>query len=192
MKRPPSRFSLPPLSWIVGSVVIVVVGYFGMNWMMGKFFEPSAGELAAASARARVPIPTAAPPKQATSPPLDLGPGKVDPPPEAPPAVMVRAPSEPHRRSGGKQTTTALVGKPHGYGTLSVRCVPWCHIYVDGLDTEQNSPVSGLKLSAGRHELRVVNPPSGRTRDIEVDIEGGTNLTQRIEFEKGTASLQHP
>ena len=50
--------------------------------------------------------------------------------------------------------------------------------------------MTGMRLSAGRHELRVVNPPSGRTRDIDVDVEAGGSNMQRIEFEKGTAALQ--
>jgi hypothetical protein len=192
MRQQQSRWSLPPLSWVIGAVVIMVVTYFCINWVTGKLLEPSAGEQAAAIARARVAAPVA-PKQQATSPPFDIAPDKVEPAPEAPPAVMVRAPSEAHRRSGGKHPAQVPVEKPpHGYGTLAVSCVPWCHIYVDGLDTGRNSPVSGMRLSAGRHELRVVNPPSGRTRDIDVDVESGGNNVQRIEFEKGTAALQRP
>jgi eukaryotic-like serine/threonine-protein kinase len=191
MKRRPSGWTFPPLSWLFGAALLMLMLYAGINWVLSRIFEPSSGELAAATARARVPGPVAQPSKQATSPPLDLGPDKVEQSPEAPPGLMVRAPSESHRRTGGKHLIPVPIEKPpRGYGTLTVSCVPWCHIYVDGLDTGRNSPVSGMKLSAGRHELRVVNPPSGRTRDIDVEVENGGNSVQRIEFEKGTAALQ--
>ena len=52
--------------------------------------------------------------------------------------------------------------------------MPWCRVYVDGSDTGKNSPVSDLKVVAGKHKLKVVNPPSGaeRERDIVVPVDG--------------------
>jgi hypothetical protein len=194
MKRRPSRFSLPPLSWMLVLAGLTVVTYLVMNWAMGRIFEPSAGQMAAATARALIPSAVTEPKKQVVPPPpLDLGPDKVDQPLEASAGPGIKGPAEVHRRTGGKHAPLVPLEKPpHGYGTLSVGCVPWCHIYVDGLDTGRNSPVSGMKLTAGRHELRVVNPPSGRTRDIDIDVESGVNSVQRIEFEKGTAAALQP
>jgi serine/threonine-protein kinase len=193
MKRRPSRFSLPPLSWMLVLAALVVVTYLAMNWVMARIFEPSAGEMAAATARARIPAAVMEKKQAPSPPPLDLGPDKVDQPVEPSAGLAIKAPSEAHRRTAAKHTPLVPLEKPpHGYGTLSVACSPWCHIYVDGLDTGRNSPVSGMKLTAGRHELRVVNPPSGRTRDIDVDVESGVNSVQRIEFEKGTAAALQP
>jgi len=184
LKKPPRR-GLPPITWIAGSLVLGVVAYFGMGWAASHLAEPTAGETAAAIARARVPIPAAVPQKQATAPPLDLGPGKVEVPEEPPPQPVVRPPSEVHRRTGGKHPTGQGEKPRGGYGTLGVNCVPWCHIYVDGIDTGRNSPFTGMRLSAGRHELKVVNPPSGRTREMDIDVEAGSTINKSIEFERG-------
>ena len=133
MKRKPrSQWELPPVSWMLGAVAIMAATWFGLNFAMSRMFEPTPGELAAASARARVAAPV--PPKPPPLPTLDLGPGKVDQP-EAPPATMEKAPPEHRRASVIKHPTPAMAEKAHGYGTLGVSCSPWCHIYVDGLDT---------------------------------------------------------
>ncbi len=178
--KPQRRWSIPPTSWMVIAVVLGIVAYFGSS-ALWKFASPSASE-AAAAAKARLPTPTPAPPKP-VPPPLDLGPDKVESPEDAP-RGDVRSNAEVHRRTQTKHPVTALVEKPRGYGTLAVNCLPWCHIYVDGIDTGRNSPVSGMRISAGRHELKVVNPPSGRTREMDIEVEVGGNTVKSLEFEK--------
>jgi serine/threonine protein kinase len=178
--KPRRQWTLPPASWFVIAIVALVVGYF-LNSAIGKLAQPSASEVAAT--HARVAVPTLAPPPKPVPPPLDLGPGKVESP-EEPAPPMVRPPGEVHRRTAVKHPTQPMVEKPRGYGTLAVNCLPWCHIYVDGLDTGRNSPVSGMRISAGRHQLKVVNPPSGRTKEMDVDVEVGGNTVKSLEFEK--------
>ncbi len=60
--------------------------------------------------------------------------------------------------------------KPVGHGTLAVSCTPWCRIYIDGRDSGRNSPATDIRLSAGKHRLRLVNPPTGKAKEIEVVV----------------------
>jgi serine/threonine protein kinase len=85
------------------------------------------------------------------------------------PVAAVPPPVEP-TRVVAKKGKPVLAKAAVEYGTLQVNCVPWCRIYLDGVDTGRNSPVSDLKLEAGKHKLKVVNPPSGSERERSIDI----------------------
>jgi hypothetical protein len=67
-------------------------------------------------------------------------------------------------------------------GLLDVNCVPWCQIFIDGKDTGRTSPAIGISLSAGKHQLRVVNPPTGISNEKPVVIEGGKTTREVIKF----------
>ena len=67
-------------------------------------------------------------------------------------------------------------------GKLDVGCTPWCHLYVDEHDTGRNSPVLGLELPTGSHQLKLVNPPTGMERVKVVDIEAGKTAQAIIHF----------
>ena len=66
-------------------------------------------------------------------------------------------------------------------GFLDVNCVPWCRIYVDDKDAV-DSPVQGMKLAAGVHRMRVVNPPSGMSREREVTVKANETVKEVIRF----------
>ena len=67
-------------------------------------------------------------------------------------------------------------------GTLAVNCIPYCHIYVDGKDTGLTSPARSIKLPAGKHTLRVVNPPSHLERYKDVHVQPGKTSVAVIHF----------
>lgn len=67
-------------------------------------------------------------------------------------------------------------------GYLDVSCAPWCKVFVDGKELPQQSPVLGLALSAGTHRLRMVHPPSGRNREVAVQIRPGATTKEFASF----------
>jgi hypothetical protein len=67
-------------------------------------------------------------------------------------------------------------------GTLDVNCVPWCQIFIDGKDTGKQSPQMGMSLSAGKHHLKLVNPPTGIEREEEVVIRAGGSTQKIVKF----------
>ena len=62
-----------------------------------------------------------------------------------------------------------------------MNCIPWCQVYVDGKDRGR-SPARNLELSVGRHQIKVVNPPSGLERFESVNVKEGSNPPKIIKF----------
>ncbi len=80
--------------------------------------------------------------------------------PEATPSKTITAKEPPKAApdpiAAGRQAEAE--GKPTGY--LDLDCKPECEIEIDGRPTGKRSPEKGLKLAAGKHQLRLVNRPT--------------------------------
>lgn len=59
------------------------------------------------------------------------------------------------------------------FGTVSLRTEPWGKLYVDGADTGTLTPAIDLRLSPGKHFLRVDDQVSGRADGIAVEVVSG-------------------
>jgi hypothetical protein len=55
-------------------------------------------------------------------------------------------------------------------GTLDLFSDPWGQIYIDGRDTGKQTPHKGLRVSAGTHRLKIVNPSLGLSHEEEIEI----------------------
>ncbi len=83
---------------------------------------------------------------------LPIKPVEPDPPPKKPP-------DRPPRPS---------------LGTLNVNAEgAWAYVYVDGKKQSRPTPLYGLKLKAGRHTIRLVNPKLGLSETRKVTIRRG-------------------
>ncbi len=91
------------------------------------------------------------------------------------PRTSRRATRRPTKRPGP-------VEDPASMGTLDVACVPWCRIQIDGKAIARPSPVIGLKLAAGEHELVLEHPPSGKKRTKTITIKAGKHLRDITQF----------
>ena len=94
----------------------------------------------------------------------------------ATPAPMPRPAPAPAPAPAAGARTAAVAP----WGTLTVNCVPYCHVYLDGKDTGLDSPAVAMKVKAGPHKLKVINPPSGMERELNVLVPAGTE--PRVEF----------
>jgi hypothetical protein len=65
---------------------------------------------------------------------------------------------------------------------LTVNCMPWCKVMLDGTDTGKNSPLLNYSVSAGKHELKVINPPTGKSQTLSVQIEPGATTLKTIQL----------
>ncbi len=63
----------------------------------------------------------------------------------------------PHAASSTSSRTSS-----HAYGYITVNARPWAYVYVDGKKLEQTTPLSDVRLRAGRHRL-VFKTADGRT-----------------------------
>ncbi|MHB8420156.1 MAG: protein kinase domain-containing protein [Myxococcales bacterium] len=152
----------PPRRWIaaVSSVAVVLLG-------LGLWAFRPAPEPAPAAPPAVPALPLPAPHPALALPVL----------PEASPAPAEVATPPPSAADPPRRKARA-----GGFGLLSVNCIPWCRIYVDGQDTGKNSPATAIRLKSGAHKLRVVNPPTGRAQEKAIRIAAGRSKLETIEF----------
>jgi serine/threonine-protein kinase len=68
---------------------------------------------------------------------------------------------------------TAIVNErlaPLGRGTLTLNAIPWAQVTIDG-ERRGDTPLRGLQLAAGPHQVRLVCPPTGRELKFTVTVE---------------------
>jgi len=62
-------------------------------------------------------------------------------------------------------------------GTLQINSRPWARVFVDGRFVG-HTPQRALKLSPGKHTIRLVNDPLSMSKTIEVVIPTGETITR--------------
>ena len=102
--------------------------------------------------------PTPPPPAQARAEPKIARP----PTPSAPPA---------HHRA------PAHVAPAPAH--LDVNAIPWAHVRIDGV-ARGETPLLGLTLPAGSHQLELTNEPLGARRDVRIELRPGEHA-RRLE-----------
>jgi len=75
------------------------------------------------------------------------------------------------------------------YGALDLFSEPWGEIYLDGKDTGKQTPQRGLRVAAGHHRLRLVNPELHASKEIEFDLDADERKLLRVPL---TASAGSP
>ncbi len=172
----------PPLRWRwaagAAAATLVVGGLVALRAPRPAISSPTA---TAPSSAIPAPAPTPA------VPPAPM-------PPSAPPPTVTPIPAParvpPHPQSAPRPTTVATRAlPPHrppsprpAPGTLTVNCLPWCHVYLDGNDTGLDSPARAIRVPPGRHKLRVVNPSLGRERSVDIDVRSGQETFKALEL----------
>ncbi|MGC4118598.1 MAG: hypothetical protein QM765_29380 [Myxococcales bacterium] len=130
------------------------------------------------------------PPPTPPAPPADPAP-EPEPAPTPARAPLAKQPVPAERRPAARPAPAPKVAAAEpsapkaaakGVGLLNVNCNPWCHIYVDGADTGRDSPAAGIQLPAGKHKLRVVNPPTAVEQEREVEIVADQTTKMVVRF----------
>ena len=188
--RPAPRPS-PRIRWLGGAVVAtaVVIGSLTL-WV----FEPP--ERATPVTVAVAPTPRtndagiepaateqATPSSDENSPEAEATP-ELDPTPSAGTRrLSTEEPSRPEpaapRPSNLVVPNNVAASSPHG--TLTINTMPWTHVHIDGRDTGRNTPIRALRVTPGRHVLRLVTQ-YGHVSVIDVDIAAGERraISRRI------------
>ena len=68
-----------------------------------------------------------------------------------------------------------------GQGTLRINSRPWSQVYVDGR-LIGNTPQLNIKLSPGRHKVKLVNPDMGMTKRFRVKVQAGKATTKIVDL----------
>jgi hypothetical protein len=121
----------------------------------------------------------------ASSPTADSG--------EAPDAEAARPPdqavatldtaSSPDSRRPDQTARSRPTPRPRRYGTLDLNASPWAEVYL-GKRRLGNTPLQGVRLPAGRHRLRLVNPQRGLTARITVRIRAGRTTRRAVRLSR--------
>jgi hypothetical protein len=105
--------------------------------------------------RAPAPAPALAPPRApapvVTITPLEPEPAEIEMPALAAPVAKPIA----------KKPASLPVGMTGGEGVVAINAKPPCRILVDGKDTGLRTPIRELRLTAGEHEITLVNDEYG-------------------------------
>jgi eukaryotic-like serine/threonine-protein kinase len=117
--------------------------------------------------------------------PTRAGPSRV--PPSAP-EPRAPVPARDVHAVPASDAPSAAVDAPAGgaaesaRGSLSIAARPWANVFVDGRSVGV-SPILGLVVSAGTHQVRLENDALGVTRafSVEVPADGRRNVSVDLE-----------
>lgn len=71
---------------------------------------------------------------------------------------------------------------PGEYGTLHLRATPPATVALDGAPIEGRTPITDLRLTAGRHRVTLTPAAGGEARDYDVTIEAGKTTALVVEL----------
>jgi len=72
---------------------------------------------------------------------------------------------------------------PRAYGKVNINSVPWAKIFIDGRNTGRTTPATGVRLTVGKHRIRLVNPDAGLEKTVTVRVKKGKThrIAERLE-----------
>ncbi len=176
--RPKERAKIPRWAVTVGIALILLILGFGTLWL--KFLPTSK------------PLPSSILPevKPVTEKELSAPIPKASPPQPSKPKIKARPkptppqPSKPETKPRPKPTP-ALKTKPRAkkaYGFLDINALPTAFLYIDGVKHERTLPALGIKLTAGEHRIRLVNPYLGLEKELTVEIKKDQTIRKIIDL----------
>lgn len=80
-------------------------------------------------------------------------------------------------------------GEPLAQGELTIESEPWSHVY-DGQRDLGDTPLAHVRLSAGKHRLRLVNPDRSLERVFSVTIDPNRRRAVKFDLVGGKAMVQ--
>ena len=67
---------------------------------------------------------------------------------------------------------------------LNLNSWPWSVVYLNGRRLRGNTPLFRVKVQAGKHQLRFVNPELGMSREVAVAVDAGMVKTVAISLQQ--------
>jgi hypothetical protein len=153
--RPAPNFAPVVEATLVGIVSIVLA--IAIGFWSRPAADPEPGP---ASAPAPAPAPVV------TITPLEPEPAEIEMPALAAPAPAAKPPI-------AKKPQALPVGMTGGEGVVMINAKPPCRILVDGKDTGLQTPVRELRLTAGEHEITLVNDEYGIEDRSTITVNAG-------------------
>jgi eukaryotic-like serine/threonine-protein kinase len=102
------------------------------------------------------------------------------------PTKSKKLPPRTKMTSGSTSTTQGKTKtkKEAGYGRLFLSSDPWAEVSIDGVEVGAHTPLLGLRLKSGPHEIRMRNPHYNIEKKIQVVIPKGGDVRRYIDLSK--------
>ena len=69
------------------------------------------------------------------------------------------------------------------FGQIRIGCSSIARIYVDNVDTGENTPLTNYRVSEGQHEIRWVNEATGEERTETITVRSGQTTSIQVDME---------
>ncbi|WNG52784.1 protein kinase [Archangium minus] len=172
-----------PLLWVVAALLLATCGV-GVSWQLGFWPKPA---LVAETESVSPEQAVAEPSEPDLSPPSvagvqhdagvpDAGNAVASAPPVTAPAPTP-APAQPQSQKTPAPAAPTVTLE----GTLVLRIFPYATVFVDGKKWG-TTPMKPLKLTAGRHTLKLVNEKLAKTVQRDIDIKAGKSTTLKLDL----------
>ncbi|MFK7991914.1 MAG: protein kinase [Sandaracinaceae bacterium] len=122
-------------------------------------------------------VAAADPPAARPESPRRAEPGEAGEPEAAGPVETARETIEP---AVGPEHTAPTAAQQTGY--LNIYARPWAQVFIDGRRFARNAPVPRVPVSAGPHEVRLVNPVLGLTETRQVNVPANGEVGIQVVF----------
>ena len=87
-------------------------------------------------------------------------------------------------KPGAVKVAKRQVAKNWGWGFLRINSKPWTKIFVDGMDTNLQTPQTGYQMRPGMHQIMLFNPEFGIRETFTVHIIADETQTVIKDFRK--------
>ena len=104
-----------------------------------------------------------------------------------------RAPRAPTKKQKRKENLPTTVQSPttssenssaKGYGKLFLSSEPWSEVTIDGAPVGTHTPIIGLRLSAGTHQVKLHNPHYKIEKKLSITIPKGGEVRRFVDLTK--------
>ena len=70
------------------------------------------------------------------------------------------------------------------FGFLNCNSWPWSQVYINGNRQRGNTPLFQIKVEAGKHRVRFVNPELGLSKEVTVTVDPGDTRTVAVSLQQ--------
>jgi hypothetical protein len=86
--------------------------------------------------------------------------------------------------TGATERSTAARPQRRSVALLNCNSWPWSVVYLDGRRLKGNTPLFNVRVPAGRHRLRFVNPELGLSKVVSVSLRAGKTRTVAVTLQR--------
>lgn len=91
---------------------------------------------------------------------------------------------EPKDKDKDKQEPRTTPAPQRKVAYLNCNSWPWSIVYINGRRMHGNTPLFRVRVTAGKHRVRFVNPELGLSKEVTVTVEPGNTKTVAVSLQQ--------